>query len=116
MFADLRLQGVHGVCITVLSVRRAADLVMSALAPTCDPLSASPRDIWHPVVDCAELRDKQTDSLGRCTAQRRACRQDSSALEEEFASADGAAEILEAISAKLSAIRANGAAMCCVPH
>lgn len=84
MFADLRLQGVHGVCITVLSVRRAADLVTSALAPPCDPLSASPRDIWHPMVDCAELGDKRTDSLGRCTAQCRACRQDSSALEEDL--------------------------------
>lgn len=33
MFAELRLRGVHGVCITVLSVRREAGLLIPVSAP-----------------------------------------------------------------------------------
>lgn len=76
----------RGLCGIVVSVGRAADLVVSVSALTCDTLSASPCDTWHPTVvtDSAELRGKGTDSLGRCPAQCRLCRHDSSALEEDL--------------------------------
>lgn len=68
---------------------------------------------WWLTVQSSETKLK---TVWDCATQWRVWRQDSSALEDNLHQKSGAAEILEAMDAKLSAVKANGAATHCIPY